>query len=64
MNSKEITKEIAALEDELQYLIKDIGIVEFARRAGVDYTDVSRWHSRHRKWSYEKLLKVALKLEV
>ena len=64
MNLKELRKEMMALEDELKILIKELGVVEFARRAEINYIDVSRWHSGHRKWSYEKMLRIAEKLEV
>lgn len=64
MKSEKIKNELVALENKLRALVGKIGVVEFARRTGIDYTDISCWQAKKRNWSYKKLLKAAGKLEV
>ena len=62
MKAKKIQSELKKLSVDLKEIAEDIGTQNFADETGLNSKDVSAWLNGHRDFSYEKLLRIALKI--
>jgi hypothetical protein len=63
MKSKRVECEIKRIEDELRETAENMGVKKFSKETGLNSKDVSAWIHGHRKFSYEKILRIAHQIE-
>ncbi len=64
MKAKKLKQENENKAKELRERIKEIGVVKSAKTSGLLQPDISAWINGKRNWSYNKILKIAAKLEL
>ncbi len=62
MKSKKMNSELIVLEKALIAEIKSIGVNKAVELSGLKQPDISAWINGKRKWTWNKILKVAEKL--
>ena len=62
--TEQAKKLIAEIENETKEYFRASEIVAESGRLGLYYQDVSAWMHGHRRWSVEKVLKVAVKVGI
>lgn len=64
MKTTKIESNLEMVKEELKKKITKMGVGTFSEKVGILEADVSAWLHEKRKWSYEKIIKLAKKLEV
>ena len=59
MKSENIKSEIEKVSDKIIRIVHKMGSVKFSDATGLNEKDVVAWKNGKRKWSSDKLLKVA-----
>lgn len=62
MKTKKIYEDLADIEKNVRDILYPLPITEREKRTGIKYQDTSAWLHDKRKWSIDKILKIAEKL--
>lgn len=59
---KKFESELKRLDSNLKGIAREMGTSNFAKETELNQKDVSAWVNDNRKFSYEKLIRIALKI--
>ena len=62
MKTKKIESELKMLDSNLKGIARGMGTANFAKETDLKPSDISAWINGHRNFSYEKLIRIALKI--
>jgi len=63
MKSKRIEFEIKRIEFEIKEIAEKIGVKKFSKEVELNSKDISAWLNGRRKFSFEKILRIAHEID-